>query len=244
MNQYKRLCRDPRKHAGRKASGAGTLRRARTGHIQPGQHLYGRPDIQHLRSTFMDLAFHGMGASCWPSVSPPMRHRLSTPRPIPWSAPFAPAGRPTRALSARTERPPGWPYGVKTLSRFLTPTLGHPITGHTTVIDADTLDVKTVLETGPRTNHPNFLTLDGVNYAYVTVGGENVTKVFAACQMVKPQFKLIPSNIAVLATTEYGPALTILASKSYFRNRMLWMSSTPQHAKSSRHCMLDRTHRR
>jgi len=86
------------------------------------------------------------------------------------------------------------------LSRFLTPTLGHPITGHTTVIDADTLDVKTVLETGPRTNHPNFVTLDGVNYAYVTVGGENVTKVFR-----RPSNGEAPVQIDTIKHSGVGP---------------------------------------
>ncbi|WP_353226209.1 DUF7282 domain-containing protein [Salinisphaera hydrothermalis] len=56
--------------------------------------------------------------------------------------------------------------------------LGHPKTGKTTVIDAKSLTVKTVLDTGARTNHPNFVTRNGVDYAYVTVGGENVTKVY------------------------------------------------------------------
>lgn len=56
--------------------------------------------------------------------------------------------------------------------------LGHPLTGMTTVIDAGTLEVKAVLNTGPRTNHPNFVTRDGVDYAYVTVGGLNETKIF------------------------------------------------------------------
>lgn len=56
--------------------------------------------------------------------------------------------------------------------------LGHPLTGHSTVIDARTLEVKAVLETGPRTNHPNFVTRDGNDYTYVTVGGLNKTKIF------------------------------------------------------------------
>lgn len=56
--------------------------------------------------------------------------------------------------------------------------LGHPNNGKTTVVDARTLEVKAVLDTGPRTNHPNFVTRDGVDYAYVTVGGLNQTKVF------------------------------------------------------------------
>lgn len=56
--------------------------------------------------------------------------------------------------------------------------LGHPNSGKTTVVDARTLEIKAVLDTGPRTNHPNFVTRDGVDYAYVTVGGLNQTKVF------------------------------------------------------------------
>jgi hypothetical protein len=40
----------------------------------------------------------------------------------------------------------------------------------TAVVDAQTYKVQAVLNTGPRTNHPNFVTVDGVNYAYLTVG--------------------------------------------------------------------------
>jgi YVTN family beta-propeller protein len=57
--------------------------------------------------------------------------------------------------------------------------LGHPFTGQTTVIDAQRMRVLTILNTGPRTNHPQFITKpDGQNYAYVTVGGLNETLVF------------------------------------------------------------------
>ena len=38
--------------------------------------------------------------------------------------------------------------------------------------------VEAVLNTGPRTNHPNFVTVGGVNYAYLTVGNLNETLVF------------------------------------------------------------------
>src|SRR2546425_234468 len=48
----------------------------------------------------------------------------------------------------------------------------------TTVVNANTYRVDTVLNTGPRTNHPNFVTVGGVNYAYVTVGGLNQTLVY------------------------------------------------------------------
>jgi YVTN family beta-propeller protein len=57
--------------------------------------------------------------------------------------------------------------------------LGHPFTGQITVIDAQRMRVLTILNTGPRTNHPQFITKpDGQNYAYVTVGGLNATLVF------------------------------------------------------------------
>jgi YVTN family beta-propeller protein len=47
------------------------------------------------------------------------------------------------------------------------------------VIDARRMRVLTVLNTGPRTNHPQFITKpDGRNYAYLTVGGLNQTLVF------------------------------------------------------------------
>jgi YVTN family beta-propeller protein len=57
--------------------------------------------------------------------------------------------------------------------------LGHPFTGQITVVDARRMRVLTILNTGPRTNHPQFVTKsDGRNYAYVTVGGLNETLVF------------------------------------------------------------------
>lgn len=66
--------------------------------------------------------------------------------------------------------------------------LGHPITGKTTVIDAATLTIKAVLDTGPRTNHPNFVTRDGIDYTYVTVGGLNQTKIFRRSAEGGPEF--------------------------------------------------------
>lgn len=56
--------------------------------------------------------------------------------------------------------------------------LGHPNTGKTTVVDAQGFAVKAVLDTGPRTNHPNFVTKPDGAFAYVTVGGLNQTLVF------------------------------------------------------------------
>ncbi|MEV6114646.1 hypothetical protein AB0L59_19550 [Streptomyces sp. NPDC052109] len=57
--------------------------------------------------------------------------------------------------------------------------LGMPTNGRTTaVVNARTLRVEAVLNTGPRTNHPNFVTVGGVDYAYQTVGGLNETLVY------------------------------------------------------------------
>jgi YVTN family beta-propeller protein len=56
--------------------------------------------------------------------------------------------------------------------------LGHPFTGQTTIVDARRMRVLKILNTGPRTNHPQFVDKPQGAYAYVTVGGLNETLVF------------------------------------------------------------------
>jgi YVTN family beta-propeller protein len=57
--------------------------------------------------------------------------------------------------------------------------LGMPTNGYATVVlNATTYRVEAVLNTGPRTNHPNFVTVGGVNYAYLTIGDLNQTLVY------------------------------------------------------------------
>lgn len=56
--------------------------------------------------------------------------------------------------------------------------LGHPATGKTTVVNVADLTVETVLDTGPRTNHPNFVTTAEGEFAYVTVDSMNQTLVY------------------------------------------------------------------
>src|SRR5690625_7712627 len=57
--------------------------------------------------------------------------------------------------------------------------LGMPMDGKTiTVLNAQTYRIESVLETGPRTNHPNFVTVDGIDYAYLIVGCLNQTLVY------------------------------------------------------------------
>ena len=56
--------------------------------------------------------------------------------------------------------------------------LTHKDVGKVTVVDADTFQVLTVLDTGPVTNHVNFVTKPDAAYAYVTVGGMDATIVY------------------------------------------------------------------
>ena len=57
--------------------------------------------------------------------------------------------------------------------------LGMPTNGRTVaVVNIKTHRVEALLNTGPRTNHPNFVTVDGVDYAYLTVGDLNQTLVY------------------------------------------------------------------
>lgn len=56
--------------------------------------------------------------------------------------------------------------------------LGHPANGYITVIDARRFVVKASFESGPRTNHINFVTFKQAAYAYVTVGDLNLTKIY------------------------------------------------------------------
>jgi YVTN family beta-propeller protein len=54
----------------------------------------------------------------------------------------------------------------------------HKDVGKVTRIDVRTQEVKGVIDTGLITNHLAFGKKDGVTYAYVTVGGENLVKVY------------------------------------------------------------------
>lgn len=55
----------------------------------------------------------------------------------------------------------------------------HKDVGKVTRIDIATLEVKGVIDTGKITNHLAFGKKDGASYAYVTVGGENLVKVYS-----------------------------------------------------------------
>src|SRR5450830_527071 len=62
----------------------------------------------------------------------------------------------------------------------------HKDVGKVTRIDTRTLEVTGVIDTGFITNHLSFATVDGRVLAYVTIGGENVVKVFTTDKQAKP----------------------------------------------------------
>jgi len=56
--------------------------------------------------------------------------------------------------------------------------VAHKMAGKVSVIDTATRTVTSVLDTGPATNHPNFVTTAQGAYVYLTVGGLNETKIY------------------------------------------------------------------
>jgi YVTN family beta-propeller protein len=108
--------------------------------------------------------------------------------------------------------------------------LGMPNKGKTTtIVNAHTYRVEAVLDTGPRTNHPNFVTVDGVDYAYLTVGdlsqtlvyrrsstGEAPTLVKAIANHGKGSHGLWPSpdNTRMYVALQYSDALDVVDTKT------------------------------
>jgi YVTN family beta-propeller protein len=108
--------------------------------------------------------------------------------------------------------------------------LGMPVNGYTTaVVNARTYKVEAVLNTGPRTNHPNFVTVGGVNYAYMTVGDLNQTLVYRRSTAGGPPtlVKRIrdhgagphgiwpsPDNTRVYVALQYSDAVDVIDTRS------------------------------
>src|SRR5918996_3458105 len=105
-----------------------------------------------------------------------------------------------------------------------------PENGYTTaVVNAHTYKVQAVLNTGPRTNHPNFVTVDGVNYAYMTVGGLGQTLVYRRSTTGGPPtlVKRIhnhglgshgiwpsPDNTRIYVALQYSDAVDVIDTRS------------------------------
>jgi YVTN family beta-propeller protein len=108
--------------------------------------------------------------------------------------------------------------------------LGMPENGKTTaIVNAKTYRVEAVLNTGPRTNHPNFVTVDGVDYAYQTVGDLNQTLVYrrSATGGAPTLVKAItnhgagshgiwpsPDNTRMYVALQYSDAVDVIDTKS------------------------------
>jgi YVTN family beta-propeller protein len=108
--------------------------------------------------------------------------------------------------------------------------LGMPINGKTTtVVNAKTFKVEAVMDTGPRTNHPNFVTVNGINYAYVTVGDLNQTLVYRRSPNGGPPTLVTrinnsgggphgiwpsPDNTRIYVALQYADAMDVIDTKT------------------------------
>lgn len=62
----------------------------------------------------------------------------------------------------------------------------HKMTGECSVIDLEGRRVIANLTTGPETNHPNFVVVDGTTYGYITSAAMNMTKVYSQADASTP----------------------------------------------------------
>jgi YVTN family beta-propeller protein len=121
--------------------------------------------------------------------------------------------------------------------------LGMPNNGKTTaIVNAKTYRVEAVLNTGPRTNHPNFVTVDGVDYAYQTVGDLNQTLVYrrSATGSAPTLVKTItnhgagshglwpsPDNTRMYVALQYSDAVDVIDTKSMEVTNTLRIGQSP-----------------
>jgi YVTN family beta-propeller protein len=108
--------------------------------------------------------------------------------------------------------------------------LGMPNNGRTTtILNTNNYRVQAVLDTGPRSNHPNFVTVDGINYAYVTVGGLNQTLVYRRSTSGGPPMLVkriqnngagphgiwpSPDNSRIYVALQYSDAVDVIDTKT------------------------------
>ena len=121
--------------------------------------------------------------------------------------------------------------------------LGMPTNGWTTaVLNAQTSRVEAVLNTGPRTNHPNFVTVGGVDYAYLTVGDLNQTLVYRRSPNGGPPtlVKRIhdhgdgphgiwpsPDNTRIYVALQYSDAVDVIDTRTMNVIRTLRIGQSP-----------------
>lgn len=117
--------------------------------------------------------------------------------------------------------------------------LGHKDIGVVSQIDAQAFRVMNVFPTGEETNHANFVSTAAGDFVYITVGGENVTRVFSR----GPDAKLVtsiamgdvphgiwpsPDNTRVYVVLEDGDAVQVIDTATNTVIQKLPIGQMPQ----------------
>lgn len=120
--------------------------------------------------------------------------------------------------------------------------LGMPTNGRTVaVINTTTHRVEALLNSGPRTNHPNFVTVGGVNYAYLTVGNLNQTLVYRRSANGGPPVLVkrirtccgphgiwpSPDNTRIYVALQYSDGLDVINTKTMKVIKTLHIGQSP-----------------
>jgi YVTN family beta-propeller protein len=120
--------------------------------------------------------------------------------------------------------------------------LGMPTNGRSVaVVNTKTHRVEAVFNSGPRTNHPNFVTVGGVNYAYLTVGDLNQTLVYRRSGTGRPPVlvKRIPTccgphgiwpspdNTRMYVALQYSDGLDVINTKTMKVIKTLHIGQSP-----------------
>jgi YVTN family beta-propeller protein len=120
--------------------------------------------------------------------------------------------------------------------------LGMPTNGKSVaVVNTKTHRVEAVFNSGPRTNHPNFVTVGGVNYAYLTVGDLNETLVYRRSGTGRPPVlvKRIPTccgphgiwpspdNTRIYVALQYSDGLDVINTKTMKVIKTLHIGQSP-----------------
>ena len=120
--------------------------------------------------------------------------------------------------------------------------LGMPTNGKSVaVVNTKTHRVEAVFNSGPRTNHPNFVTVGGVNYAYLTVGDLNQTLVYRRSGTGRPPVlvKRIPTccgphgiwpspdNTRMYVALQYSDGVDVINTKTMKVIKTLHVGQSP-----------------
>jgi YVTN family beta-propeller protein len=121
--------------------------------------------------------------------------------------------------------------------------LGMPTNGKSVaVVNTTTHRVEAVFNSGPRTNHPNFVTVGGVNYAYLTVGNLNETLVYRRSGTGRPPVLVrrihdhgygphgiwpSPDNTRVYVALQYSDGVDVIDTKTMKVIKTLHVGQSP-----------------